>query len=290
MVVYDRHKQEYINETEYKEDTIKFLYTTMIGRAMLNTVIARPYFSKLVAKYKKSEISRADIVPFIKKYNINTKPYKLSEMKSFNDFFIRKREIIENDTDCNDLVAIADAKLSVYNITNDLKLHVKNSDYSVDEIIGNAEIAKEYIGGKCIVFRMTVDDYHRYHFLDNGFIRKHYKIKGELHTVRPIQSKYKAFSRNCREVTLMRTDNFGDVVQVEVGATLVGCIKNEYKDSMFTKLQEKGHFEYGGSTIILFMKNNVTIDKDIEICSKHNIEVKVNIGEKIGRSKYIKLV
>ena len=80
----------------------------------------------------------------------------------------------------------------------------------------------------------------------------------------------------------MKTENFGDVVQVEVGATLVGCIKNHNVGCVFDKLQEKGHFEYGGSTILLFMKNHVILDEDILACSKKDVEVKVWIGEKIG--------
>ena len=50
----------------------------------------------------------------------------------------------------------------------------------------------------------------------------------------------------------------------------------------FIKGEEKGHFEYGGSTILLFMKNHVILDEDILACSKRNVEVKVQIGERIG--------
>ena len=281
-MIYDRKNKRYIKEKEYKGGMIRFLYGTKFGRVLLIMVIARPYFSRLVGCYKKSKFSRKDIEAFIKDYKIDTTEYDMANMKSFNDFFIRKRKISAGNLEKGDLPAIADAKLLVYDVTDDLKLDVKHTSYSVEEILGDKELSKEFLGGKCLVYRLTVDDYHRYHFLDRGVIKKHYKIKGELHTVRPIASKYKVYSRNCREITVMKTENFGDVVQVEVGATLVGCIKNHNVGCVFDKLQEKGHFEYGGSTILLFMKNHVILDEDILACSKRNVEVKVQIGERIG--------
>ena len=77
-------------------------------------------------------------------------------------------------------------------------------------------------------------------------------------------------------------DAVGDVVQIEVGALLVGAIRNNHSES-FSKGDEKGYFEYGGSTIILLVENDVVdIDNDILENSKKGIETKVTIGEKIG--------
>lgn len=280
--IYDRQNKCYIVERDQQGILLKFLYKTVIGRVILKTIVARPYFSKLVGLYNKSELSYDKILPFVEKYNINTEDFDLSKMKSFNDFFTRTKKITLSDTDKNHLLAIADAKLSVFDISKSLKLNIKGNNYSVKELVGDRELAKEFMGGKCLVYRLTLDDYHRYHFLDSGFIKDYYKIKGELHTVRPISKEYKVFSRNTREVTVMETDNFGDVVQIEVGATLVGHIVNKNDGITFNRMDEKGYFEFGGSTIILLMKNNIKLDREIEICSKRNLEVKVRIGEKIG--------
>lgn len=282
--IYDRQRKKYITEKAYKEDTLKLLYNTVIGRFLLKIVVAQPWFSNLLGKYKDSTLSKKDILPFIEKYKVDTKDYDLSTMKSFNDFFTRKKKIKIQNKDEKALLAVADAKLSAYKVTNNLKLNIKNSSYTVGEILNNEELAKQYRNGICLVYRLTMDDYHRYHFLDRGFIKKHYKIKGELHTVRPLSSKYNVFSRNTREVTVMNTDNFGEVIQVEVGAMLVGKIKNHNNGIMFSRLEEKGYFEYGGSTVIVLLKDGVVeLDKDIQICSKRNLEVKVRIGEKIGQ-------
>ena len=63
---------------------------------------------------------------------------------------------------------------------------------------------------------------------------------------------------------------------------LVGKIVN-YKKINFKRLEEKGYFDFGGSTIVqLFEKEKIKIDGDILAKSKENIETKVEIGMKIG--------
>ena len=82
----------------------------------------------------------------------------------------------------------------------------------------------------------------------------------------------------------MNTQNFGSVTQVEVGALTVGKIINHTKES-FKKGEEKGYFEFGGSTIILFFEpDKIIIDDDILKQSKNGIETEVQIGETIGKA------
>ena len=63
-----------------------------------------------------------------------------------------------------------------------------------------------------------------------------------------------------------------------------GCnIINVYKNSGGLG-DEKGNFEFGGSTIILFVKDNVIkIDDDILENSKNFMETTVNVGERIAK-------
>ena len=77
-----------------------------------------------------------------------------------------------------------------------------------------------------------------------------------------------------------------DVVHVEVGATIVGRIKNHHEEYNFKKGEEKGMFEFGGSTIVLLIeKNRVTIDKEILDNTKQGYETVVKYGEKIGNKR-----
>lgn len=70
---------------------------------------------------------------------------------------------------------------------------------------------------------------------------------------------------------------------MEVGALLVGKIVNLQEESAVKRGQEKGYFQFGGSTVVLLTKTNtVQVDKDILANSKDGIETIVKFGEKIG--------
>ena len=129
-----------------------------------------------------------------------------------------------------------------------------------------------------------VTDYHRYHFFDGGTAERNAFIKGKLHTVQPAAlEKRRVFTENCREYTVLDTDNFGTAVQVEVGAMMVGRIVNDVKSGRFERGQEKGRFEFGGSTIILLLeKDRARIDDEFFINTQNDCETVVKCGEKIG--------
>ena len=67
----------------------------------------------------------------------------------------------------------------------------------------------------------------------------------------------------------------------------MGRICNHADDELkFDKLQEKGYFEYGGSTVILLCRRDaVEIDGDILEYSARGIETKVRLGDRIGAAK-----
>lgn len=279
---YDRKTKAIVEEIEYQKQLLKFLYQTNIGRVLLKAFVARPWFSKLRGLYQRSVFSKKDILPFIDKYQINIdKEYAKSHYKNFNDFFIRNK-ILDVNYKENDLISPADSKMQIFDITPDLTLQVKKSLYSVKDLLQDETMAAQYSGGKCVVFRLSVDDYHRYHFIDNGQIVYNKKIKGELHTVRPISEKYNVFTRNAREVTIINTEHLGQIAYIEVGALLVGKINNHDKVEC-KKYEEKGYFEFGGSTIILLLNKKIKFDSDIIEANNLGYEVKVCAGEPIGQ-------
>ena len=76
------------------------------------------------------------------------------------------------------------------------------------------------------------------------------------------------------------------MAQVEVGAMLVGRIVNYHGERAVKRGEEKGMFEFGGSTIVmLFEKDRIEIDSDILRNSANGDETIVKYGEKIGKSK-----
>jgi len=70
---------------------------------------------------------------------------------------------------------------------------------------------------------------------------------------------------------------------MEVGALLVGKIVNHPAISRVKRGQEKGYFQFGGSTVIMMLKKDVAlIDTDILENSENGYETVVKMGEKIG--------
>ncbi len=284
-IVRDRNSKKNIIIESSK--TLNFFYDTLFGRIILKPFISKS-FSNLMGKYMNSKYSLKRVDKFINKNDINVYEYSKQKYTSYNDFFIRKvaqgkRPINANK---NAFISPCDSKLSVYLINDDLTLKIKNSYYSINTLV-DENIMNEYKGGYALVFRLSTDNYHRYCYIDSGTKGKNIHIDGVFHTVQPIALKhYNFYKTNTREYTVLNTNNFGKVIEVEVGAMGVGKIVNNHEEYKFKKGEEKGYFEFGGSTIVLLVKKDIIIiDEDIYNNSLENIETNVKYGEKIGSKK-----
>ena len=283
MKIYDRRTDTYEEIVQYGAGKLAFLYNNPLGRLLLGIAVS-PFVSNVYA-WKNSRKSSAKKIPgFIKEHNIDMSDYEDREYKSFTDFFTRKIRYGKRPVDMapEALISPADSKLLVYEIEKDTTLRIKGRTYTADEILADSENAKEFAGGYALVFRLTVDDYHRFCYPDRGCLISRRLIKGKLHTVSPVSKDHKIYMENTRSVNLLKTENFGTIAYIEVGAMLIGRIVDNGTD-VFEKGQEKGYFEPGGSTVVILVKN-VEIDKDIMEQSASGIETKVRYGERIGRA------
>lgn len=266
------------------------MYNTAVGRAVLKIVASR-WVSRVVGAYMSSPLSKGIISGFVKKNGIDLDDYIDEKYGCFNDFFTRRikpeRRPVDRSKDA--FIAPCDGKLSVYNLSGDTVLPVKQSVYTLSSLLCDDALCERYRDGVCLVFRLCVDNYHRYCYLDDADKEENVFIPGKLHTVRPIAlERYPVFTENCREYTLMHTDNFGDVVQIEVGAMLVGKIKNHDGKTRVRRADEKGMFLYGGSTImVLVQKDVLDIDRRFFEATEQNKEIDVKMGEKLFNKKAI---
>lgn len=275
MKYYDLNNDKYLFEKENKG--LKFLYNNVFGRLVLKLITLK-FIVKMYAKYQNSKLSKHKIKKFIRKNNINMDEYINEDYKSFNDFFMRKIKPEKRKLE-DGFISCCDAKLSVYKIDDNLSLKIKNSIYTIDELIG--EDSSEFKNGYVLVYRLGVTDYHHYIYPFGGKVVSSKYIEGKLHTVQPIAlKKYKVFSENSREVTFIESPLYGKVAIIEVGAMMIGRIVNE-KVNTFKKGDEKGHFEFGGSTIIYLFENKININKKILEMTNNDIEVIVKMGQNI---------
>ena len=239
---------------------LEFLYNTVPGRFLLKPLTG-PRLSRICGHFLDSELSSFLIQPFVKQNAIQLSDYETTDIKSFNDFFSRK--IKENTV-----------------------FPVKQSHYTISSLLHSKKLAQRYHGGYCLVYRLCVNHYHRYCYVDSGKKSRNFFIPGRLHTVRPVALReVPVFTENSREYTLIRTEKFGTVVQMEVGAMLVGRIVNHEEKGSTIRGKEKGYFQYGGSTIIVLIEpEQVQIREDILQSSALAKEVPVKMGEVIGHA------
>lgn len=261
---------------------LKFLYRNAFGRLVLRVLISRP-ISKLAGAYLSSRLSKGLIKKFVSKNNIDLNDFESDNFRCFNDCFCRKIKYGKRPLE-DGLIAPCDGLLSVYPVNDGLVLPIKQSQYSVADLLQDNELAKEFDGGTVLVFRLCVNHYHRYCYFDDGIKGDNKFIKGKLHTVRPIAlRKYPVFTENCREMTVMNTEHFGKAIQIEVGAMLVGKIANLHQSGEIKRGEEKGMFLYGGSTIVLLLqKDAATIPQELFDATNNGLETPVQMGEQIG--------
>ncbi len=289
-VLYNRISKSIEQENTYKIDGLSFLYGTKLGKALTGSVINKRIISNLYGQLVKSRNSLKQIPKFIEHYAINTDEIKrpLNSFRSFNDFFIR--ELKEGsrpiDTVEEHLISPADSRLFVFDLSKSKSLPVKGYWYNLNELIKDKKLVHEYTDGWCFIYRLASSDYHRYCYIDHGHQEKVKRLRGVLHSVHPMALSVtnSLIAKNYRELTIMHTNSFGDVLQLEVGALFVGKIIQHHKQPYaFVRGEEKGYFEFGGSTIIqLFKKGTVQIDADIVEYSEKGIETMVKMGEKVG--------
>lgn len=188
--------------------------------------------------------------------NIDMQDFGGQSYGSFADFFARKR--VQDNAELHEgtMISPCDGLLSIYDINENSQLKVKGSLYRMCDLIPEAETADKFNEGLCMIFRLRANDYHRFCYIDNCVHSKAHWIDGQLHAVQPIAcSTVPVYRLNRRQWSLMDTENFGLVAQIEVGAMLVGGIVHNKCNEIARRGEEMGHFELAGSTIILLFTN-----------------------------------
>lgn len=281
-----RTRDGILTEKDGGQDRIlRGLYTNAAGRALLKLLISPP-LSRTAGWALSTKASKVLIKSFIRKNGIDMSQFQPGPYESYNDFFCRpiRPELRPVDMDPQHLISPCDSKLTALPIGPDARFVLKDTPYTLDSLLRDPGLAARFEGGWALIFRLCVEDYHRYCYIDGGSKEANIFLPGVLHTVNPIANDvYPIYKENSREYTLIHSDSFGDLVQMEVGALLVGRIVNHHAQAQVSRGQEKGYFQFGGSTVVVLLeKGRVEIDPDILKNSAENIETVVRMGEKIG--------
>jgi phosphatidylserine decarboxylase len=261
--------------------SVRFLYGTVAGRTILK-VIQTCRLDRAAVWFLRSPLSRPVISRYIVRNKIPMEEFQGETFRSFQAFFARKRAMIRVDMDPCHLISPCDGWLSAFPIREDSSFLIKGSHYRLRDLL--QEPTESYHGGDCLIFRLCASDYHHYCYIDDGEQGRHHYIEGQLHSVQPIACEtYPVYTLNRRVWSLLSTDHFGPVIQTEVGALIVGGIRNERDDGHFYRGMEKGHFELAGSTIVLlFQRGKIRLLPHIQSVLDGGGEARVTQGMWIG--------
>lgn len=290
--LYNRQSGQLETEQVYAQSSMDFLYGTRRGRLLERWLVSQRPVSWLYGRLReRPDPGQKAIRAFVEQYNIDLEELAqpLESFVSFQEFFVRhlRPGARPLPSDPHALMACADARLLALPLKRECLLPVKGRALNLDELLRNRSLAQQFSGGLALVFRLAPVDYHRFGYLDDGHHGPHVRLHGRLHSVSPLalRSGLPVWRENEREYTLLHTRHFGPVLHLDVGALLVGrIVQQQPSGGDFVRGQEKGYFEWGGSTVIqLLMPGRVQLDNDLLEMSTRGIETRVRYGMVIGR-------
>ena len=293
MKYIDRKGNVTIEETEH-DKFLRHLYTDWGGKICLKLLIS-PFVSKAVSIFLKSKVSARMIPGFISKNKIVMSDYEETVYHSFHDFFVRKfqpqaRPVAKGE---RTLISPCDGKATVARIDRNLRFFINDTEYAVPQVLRSNTIARHYAGGYVVLIRMTMEDCHHYCYVAEGVKSSNVVLNGKLHAVNgAANDHFPIYEENTREYSLLQTPHMGTIVMMEVSALFAAQISNLHKGPRkVEKGQPKGHFEFDGSAVVLFIQpDKVRMDYDLIENSENGYETIIRMGERIGEQKLPKRV
>ena len=287
----DRATGEIVTESVMGDAALRFAYDTLLGRTLWPVLFGGKFVSALMGKYYDSPRSCKDIARLtaIPGCDPEEAEYPVGHYCSFNDFFARrlKSGVRPVDTRQEVLVSPADGKLLVHgDLLPSEPIPVKGAKRSINELCGEVLPEKPLT---VAVVRLAPVDYHRYHYpcdcCADGALQV---IPGKYHSVNPVAllRRPDLFVENTRHVARFVSPVFGNFLMIEVAAFGVGSIIQTSTGENFQKMDEKGYFKFGGSTVIMvFESDRIRFDEDILTASAQDMEVLVRCGSHIAEIK-----
>lgn len=240
-------------------------------------------------------LTRLVINAFVRVYKVDMAEAQQPDTgayRTFNEFFVRplRDEVRPIDADIDALVMPADGIISQAGpIDGDRVFQAKGHHYSLEALLAGSEsMTRLFCDGSFVTTYLAPRDYHRVHMPCNGILREMIYVPGDLFSVNPLTAANipNLFARNERVICLFDTD-FGPMVQILVGATIVGSIETSWAGTVtppregiikrwrypqadldgavvLLKGQEMGRFKLGSTVINLFQRDRVTLGDHLQ--------------------------
>lgn len=101
---------------------------------------------------------------------------------------------------------------------------MKSSDFSITNLAMDTQLGELFPDAAVASFRLSPQDYHRYHSPVSGTIKLFRSVPGEYYQVDPV-ALHSSVTRNRRQYVVIETEEFGDVPFVAIGATDVRTVQ-----------------------------------------------------------------
>lgn len=288
---FNRYSGQIEEEEIYGGRYLRWVVTNPWGRISHWSLVKRAWFSRWYGWRMKRHSSQKKILPFIHKYKIDTDEFEQSpeSFRTFNEFFCRSLKRVKRpiDMDLNVAIFPVDGRHLGFQDNSGIEgIFVKGQLLNFDELFNNNSLVERYHDGSMVISRLCPIDYHRFHFPTSGTPGYPQQINGFLSSVNPmaLSRNINILTENKRVLTRLDSDDFGQVLVLEVGATCVGSIINTYNpNDPIMKGDEKGYFSFGGSAVItLFEKNQIELDEDLLKHSSEGRELYAHMGDRLG--------
>jgi phosphatidylserine decarboxylase len=286
----DRRTGEVREEVVLGEGFVRWVYESALGGALRRAMLTRLAPSKAYGRWQSSSWSRRAIPGVVAQLSIDLGECLVPEggFSSFNDFFTRRlrpgaRPLVD---DPRRLASPADGRTFAYvDVQGDTLLPAKGRRISLRELLADDVEAARFAGGTVLIVRLCPADYHRFHFPCAGLASAARTVAGPLESVSPIAlaQGHAILDTNKRDVAYIDSPVFGRVAYLEIGAMFVGSIVQSYRPGSVAAGDEKGRFEFGGSTVILVLEpGRVRVDADLVDSTRSGLEVLLRMGEGIA--------
>lgn len=299
--VQDRETGKVVEEKmpQYLRRMLRGMYSNPTGRHFVHQRMSKSLLKRLTfnqAKKYTAPSSTHEIPEFIAFHNIDANEFldPIESFSNFNEFFIRKlrpgARPIAGAEDPAWAICPADCRLHVYEtLTEAQRLWIKGKTFSLSTLLGNPTLEAEFAGCSLVIARLAPQDYHRFHYPVSGFSGKYFSQGDAYFTVNPIavRENVDVYSLNKRTSVIVESPDFGRVMIICIGATMVGSVVlTSGEDVNVTKGDELGYFQFGGSTLlVLFQRDRIRFDDDLVFNSAKQQETLVKMGMSLGRAK-----
>ena len=153
-------------EDSFQNNLLEKIYGSVAGRMLIRPLVT-PVVSIAMGKLLDSRLSAAAVKPFIRFNHLDMSDYEKRKYISYNDFFKRKiREGARHiDMEPGHFISPCDCRVSVYPVDEKARLHIKQTEYTIEELLRNPSLGKDIrvaMGG-CFVsaFRIITDIFIR---------------------------------------------------------------------------------------------------------------------------------